>query len=89
MTAISFNRLLHDLGIQYKIGGRNSQNKGCWVLYKEYADKGYTKTKTYHLPNGESHIHTYWLQKGRLFLYNVLASVGIYPQTASGRAFIV
>jgi prophage antirepressor-like protein len=82
MTAIAFNRLLHELGIQYRYGN-------TWLLYKEYADNGYTKTKTYHLPNGDSAIHTYWLQKGRLFLFEALSAVGIYPKIPTGRAFIV
>jgi prophage antirepressor-like protein len=82
MTAIAFNRMLHDLGIQYKIGG-------TWLLYQEHAGRGYTKTKTYHKPNGGAVIHTYWLQKGRMFLYDTLAAEGIYPQIPTGRAFIV
>jgi prophage antirepressor-like protein len=82
MSAVAFNRLLNDLGIQYRVGT-------CWLLYKEYADKGYTKTKTYHTPGGTAVVHTYWLQKGRLFLYETLAIAGIYPQISSGRAFII
>ena len=82
MTAVAFNRLLHDLGIQYRVGN-------TWLLYKEYTDKGFTKTKTYHTPSGTAVIHTYWLQKGRMFLYEILAIAGIYPQTAPSRAFIV
>ena len=82
MTAIAFNRLLHDLGIQYRIGN-------TWLLYKEYADKGYTKTKTYYTPGGTAVVHTYWLQKGRLFLYELLAFAGIFPQVPSGQAFII
>lgn len=36
MSAISFNKMLHEYGIQYQI--RNS-----WVLYAEYANLGYTQ----------------------------------------------
>ena len=81
-TAIAFNRLLHDLGIQYRVGT-------TWLLYKEFTDMGYTKTKTYYTPGGTAVVHTYWLQKGRKFLYDMLSAAGIYPQTATGRAFIV
>ena len=81
MSAVTFNRLLHDLGIQYRIGG-------TWLLYREYANKGYTKTKTFYTPSGDSVIHTYWLQRGRRFLYEKLAAVGIYPLTASGRSAV-
>ena len=43
MTANAMNQLLHDLGIQYHV------NK-TWVLYKDYAGNGYTKSKTYPIP---------------------------------------
>ena len=36
MSAIAFNRMLHDFGIQYPI-------RGSWVLYAEYANLGYTE----------------------------------------------
>lgn len=70
------NALLHNLRVQY------FQN-GIWLLYSEYAYEGYTRTKT-HIridENNEKHsyIHTYWTQKGRNFIYNVLASIDVYP----------
>ena len=68
----SFNRLLHDLGIQYRVGG-------TWVLYQRHADKGYTKTRTYYTASGGCVIHTYWTQTGRLFLYDTLDASGILP----------
>lgn len=42
MSAVAFNKLLHELRIQFPI--RNS-----WVLYAEYADKNYTQSKTYQI----------------------------------------
>ena len=56
---------------------------GIWLLYKEYAEKGYTSTKT-HTVNGNdgkqhSKVNTYWTQKGRLFIYALLKSEGILP----------
>jgi len=72
MSAVAFNRLLHDLKIQYRVG--------CtWVLYQRFADKGYTKSRTYYTASGECIIHTYWTQAGRLFLYNALGVSGILP----------
>ena len=69
------NEKLHDKGIQYKQGGR------IWILYQKYAEKGYTSTKTHTYPdsNGEIHtkVHTYWTQKGRLFIYDLLKGDGI------------
>jgi phage antirepressor YoqD-like protein len=67
MSAIKFNELLHDLRIQYK---RNGQ----WVLYQEYAGKGYTKSKTTTYEKGDgsegTSVSTLWTQKGRKFLYD-------------------
>lgn len=66
----------HDKGVQFKQGK-------IWLLYQKYADKGYTstKTQTYNGKNGEVHtkVHTYWTQKGRLFIYELLKSDGILP----------
>lgn len=72
MTAVALNRLLHHLGIQYRLGG-------VWLLYQRYTGKGYTKSRTYCAPDGAGIVHTCWTQKGRLFLYEFLAAVGIFP----------
>ena len=75
-SAKGMNKLLNELGIQYKQGG-------VWFLYAKYQDKGYTQTKTqnYNRPDGTqgSRVHMYWSQKGRLFLYDLLKSEGILP----------
>ena len=60
MSAIGFNKMLHEYGIQYPI--RNS-----WVLYAEYANLGYTQSKTYKYAENKAVMHTCWTQKGRLF----------------------
>jgi prophage antirepressor-like protein len=72
MTAAAFNKLLHGLKVQYKMGG-------TWLLYQEHADKGYTLTRTYHVNDWLSTIHTYWTQSGRCFLYDLLKCYGILP----------
>ena len=72
LSAIAFNRLLHDLEVQYSLGG-------TWLLYQKYAGLGYTKSRTYRASENTSVIHTYWTQKGRLFLYNLLKQHGIIP----------
>lgn len=72
MTAIAFNKMLHDYGIQYSI--RNS-----WVLYAKYANLGYTQSKTYQIGDDKAIMHTCWTQAGRIFLYNFLAERGIMP----------
>ena len=75
-SAIWLNDLLHTLSVQFRQGG-------VWLLYEKYADKGYTRSKT-HTYSGDdglqhSKMHTYWTQKGRLFIYELLKSHGILP----------
>ena len=44
-----------------------------WLLYAQHAGNGYTDTKTHVIDDGNrTRIHTYWTQKGRLFIYEVL-----------------
>jgi prophage antirepressor-like protein len=72
MSASSFNALLHDLGVQFKIGG-------TWLLYQEHAGNGYTQTRTYRVGENVAAMHTCWTQKGRLFLYERLKGFGFLP----------
>lgn len=76
-TANHMNQYLHEKGIQFK------QGKKIWLLYKEYAEMGLTSTKThtYSGSDGSTHSrsHTYWTQKGRLFIYDLLKKDGILP----------
>ena len=72
MSAIAFNRMLHDYGIQYPI-------RGSWVLYAEFSDKNYTQSKTYQIGDDKAVMHTSWTQKGRLFLYEFLKEHGVLP----------
>lgn len=70
------NEYLHKKKVQFKQGD-------IWLLYEKYADKGYTHSRT-HIINGkggkpETKMHTYWTQKGRLFIYDLLKSDGIVP----------
>ena len=76
-SATKMNRYLKRKGIQYKQGGE------IWLLYQKYAEKGYTSTKTHSYPgsDGSTHtkVHTYWTQRGRLFIYDLLKADGILP----------
>lgn len=70
------NIMLGEMGVQFK-------QSGIWLLYQKYAIMGYTITKT-HVINGQDglphiKVHTYWTQKGRLFIYNLLKRRGILP----------
>lgn len=76
MSAMKFNALLHSMGIQFKQGD-------VWVLYSMYQGNGYLKTKTHNYTDSEgiqhSKEHSYWTQKGRLFLYDLLKRNSVLP----------
>ena len=76
MSAKGFNAMLHKMGIQFKQGN-------IWVLYAKYQGLGYMKAKTHNYAdtNGVQHAaeHSYWTQKGRLFLYDFLKQENILP----------
>lgn len=76
MSATEMNKLLHELGIQYKEGDQ-------WFLYSKYQDHGYTSSETISLKHkdgtGFTKLNTKWTQKGRLFLYELLKSNGLLP----------
>ena len=72
MSARAFNKLLNELGVQYKVGG-------VWVLYSKYENKGYTKVITSLDNKGEARELTKWTQKGREFLYRLLRDNDIVP----------
>ena len=76
MSAAAFNTLLYDLGVQFPMAG-------TWILYQQYAKKGYTRTRTYRVGEKIATRHTCWTQKGRLFLYEFLKDFGILPMMES------
>ena len=74
-SAIRMNQWLYEHGIQYRQGK-------IWLLYQKYAEYGYTSTKTCVVIESDrphTKVHTYWTQKGRLFIYHLLKSAGILP----------
>ncbi len=76
MSGKAMNKLLHDLGVQYKQSNQ-------WLLYSKYQNSGYTHSRTIDITrsNGLSDVrmHTEWTQKGRLFLYELLKRNGVIP----------
>lgn len=71
MTAISLNKKLAFLEVQFKRGMQ-------WVLTTKYLSKGYTKTKT-HTHTGtdglpKTTMNTVWTEAGRLFIHNLLTA---------------
>lgn len=82
-SAKRMNKYLSDKQVQYRQGG-------IWLLYQRYADKGYTSTKTWSTPDGlgecHNHVHTYWTQQGRLFIYGLMKADGYLPVVERGYA---
>ena len=76
MSAKTFNKTLHNLGVQYSQGGQ-------WLLYSKHQKKGYTSSETFEFErsNGvqDVNMRTKWTQKGRLFIYELLKTNGILP----------
>lgn len=80
-SAKRMNNYLHEKGVQYRQGK-------IWLLYQKHAELGYTSTKTHSAPGNDgeihSYVHTYWTQKGRLFIYGLLKADGILPLIEKG-----
>ncbi len=76
MSGRKMNKLLEDLGVQYKQSGQ-------WLLKAKYHDKGYTHSKTINITRKDGTpdvtMETKWTQKGRLFIYELLKSKDILP----------
>lgn len=78
MSARKLNSLLHEAGVQFKQSGR-------WFLYAEFAEQGYTQSKTHEYGEGKARTHMYWTQKGRLFVYDLLKNqFGLLPVIERG-----
>ncbi len=74
-SAKAFNKLLHELGIQRKVGRQ-------WVLYSQYIANGYVQSATERMKNssaGRKYTYSKWTQNGRIFLYNELKNSGVLP----------
>lgn len=80
-SAIAFNQLLKEVGIQHKVNGQ-------WILYKAYMGKGYAESKSFTFKdskgNDRSKPSTYWTQKGRKLIYDVLKENGTLPLIERG-----
>lgn len=69
MSAVTLNKILRDMRVQYK------QND-TWLLYSKYQDRGFTKTKTFTFQDPDNvtrtSMQTVWTEKGRLFIHKAL-----------------
>ena len=72
LSAVVFNRMLHEIGIQRKVGG-------TWILYARYNGNGYTVLRSYPVGENKAARHSYWTERGRKFLYDTLKTCGIIP----------
>ena len=74
ISARALNRILHEEGIQHKV---NSQ----WILYREHMGKGWTDSRTIQFIHSDGRpdakMMTYWTQKGRMMIHNILTARGI------------
>jgi prophage antirepressor-like protein len=81
MSGKKMNRILHELGIQYK---QSEQ----WLLYSDYHCLGYTQSEVTDIIRSDGtpdvKFLTKWTMKGRLFLYNKLKEKGIIPVIEQG-----
>lgn len=68
MSAVTLNKKLQGLGVQYK-------ERGIWVLTAKYQDKGYTKTTTHDFLKSDgsigTRIQTEWTEVGRKWLHQL------------------
>ena len=76
MSAKAFNKKLHDLGVQHKVGDQ-------WILYAKYQGNGYVQSHTHSFERADGRLdtkmNTEWSQKGRIFLYEFLKAHGCVP----------
>lgn len=72
MSAVTLNYKLQEMKIQYK-------QSGMWLLYHQYQNKGYTKTKTYtyydSVGKQQTSMQTYWTESGRAFIHSKINQV--------------
>lgn len=76
MSGTDMNKLLHELGVQYRQGG-------TWLLYAKYQRTGWTHSETTMVSRKDGTekavLNTKWTQKGRLGLYELLKDNGYLP----------
>ncbi len=76
LSAVAMNKRLNELKIQHKVGGQ-------WILYTRHQREGYTKSHTTRVLKADGKekvvMNTKWTQKGRLFIYESLKEINVYP----------
>lgn len=79
MSAVTLNKILAEKKVQFRQGKH-------WVIAQKYAGKGYAAYEPYAYKKQTSkgmekgvHNNLKWTQKGRKFIYDLLAEDGIHP----------
>lgn len=72
MSAISLNKLLERIRVQFK-------RSGTWFLMSDFQTKGYTKMRTHYFHqsdgSGRTNSYTVWTEKGREFIHSIVVKV--------------
>lgn len=83
MSARRLNKILHEEGVQRCVNGQ-------WLLYRKHMGQGYTKSKTFTFDRSDgsqdARTQTYWTQKGRIMIHEILTKRGITAVMDRGQA---
>ena len=83
MSGRRLNKILHEEGVQRCVNGQ-------WLLYRKHMGQGYTKSKTFTFDRSDgiqdSRTQTYWTQKGRIMIHEILTKRGITAVMDRGQA---
>lgn len=72
-SARKLNKYLESKGVIYRQGNK-------WVIYQKYADKGYSQYEPFPYDNNKGVKNNLkWTQRGKKFIYDLLAEDGIQP----------
>ena len=72
-SARKINKYLESKGVIYRQGNK-------WVIYQKYADKGYSQYEPFPYDNNKGVKNNLkWTQRGKKFIYDLLAEDGIRP----------
>lgn len=72
-SARKLNKYLESKGVIYRQGNK-------WVIYQKYADKGYSQYESFPYDNNKGVKNNLkWTQRGKKFIYDLLAEDGIRP----------
>lgn len=71
VSAVTFNKVLQEMGVHYK-------SNGNWLLYAKYQNKEYKSSKTIELKSGRFVTEVSWTEKGRKFIYELLKEYHLF-----------